>query len=250
MPGPISHIDQTWINERAMKLYAVCRHDPKARKWKALPKADRQPYIEISVSMHQDPEFWARLMGLDPDPAVRGHMFEVRTEANRPADQRDRGTPEFRAKKARFNKTDVLLKLVRDDKGRGSLTPAQFGAGQEIRSIFEIITRKLSPSAVDPEQEPVDTSRGSYIPALAEIPEHMEEKYHKNYLPWARAAEKIRVPHTPFNLFEFTVKMVVNNVGPRQLEDMYNLRRGRTASKHLSKSLGMYVDMSNEAEDS
>ena len=157
----------------------------------------------------------------------------------RPVDEQDRGTPEARAKRERKRRTDVLEGLVEKNRVQGD----QIRAAQEIRDVWEALTRRSEAAAIDPGKEPVDTSMGDFLPPLAQIPAHLANAVHQRYLPWCREAQKQPVGRTAFTLHDIARWVLIENLGPWQIEERQNMRRGRTALKALQRALTLYVEV-------
>ena len=214
-----------------------------------MDEAAMKPFLAIADAMIENPQEWKTLLPLpaeDPSALVMAHVAMVREEAGRPEDERDRGTPEGRAKRVRALRADVLKRLV-DNK---LLNNRQIAAALEIRNVYAEISRKMEAPAVDPGKQPVDTSMGDYVLPLELSSEGIRRAYRERYLPWAREATATRVArHSGFTHFDVAIRVLLHNTGPRQLEQGMRVRRGMTVTKALRAALTLYADIAGWGAD-
>lgn len=238
----ITQIDPA--EELARNMYFASLPKDGKRTWSKLSDASKRPFRRLAASFLENPDPWIRLFPWpDHDPKVRQQMAAIKAEAAHGETGFDRGTPELRARKTRARKTDVFGNLIRDEKGKSSLSNHQIGAGIEIREIFEVLSRKMEAPAVDPSKEPVDTSIGDPLPPLAQMPLQLETAYHGRYLPWAYQARKITFGRKRITAYAITVDIVVYNRPLRQVENQGRLKHNGTAIKALRESLSLYADL-------
>ena len=138
-------------------------------------------------------------------------------------------------------RSDVLERLHR----RGRLTLAQLQAGEELRHAWRVLTRGLYMSARRLERVQVEGRRRFEDPVGRMS--HRDAARVKRYRRWAAAAAEKRLParHAPnLTLLQLALDLVVDNLGPSQLERCHGMRNG-TATDRLVEALELYQKVSD-----
>ena len=152
--------------------------------------------------------------------------------------------------KARL-RPDQLLRLL----GRGNPEPVHLDAAEDIRDIFEAVTRKIGVQAQDPGR-PLGgrRNRRPYPQPFEHLPPSLRARYVRNYRPWAEVAgktwwrkfgpggvEELRIRH-----LAVVVEIVVDGHSLSEVAARLRLRKRdglRVVTDILRESLELYARM-------
>lgn len=124
---------------------------------------------------------------------------------------------------------DVVAALLSD----GRLGRPQLDASGEILRVFEAITRGVAGRVTASYSERLPSS------AAEDLPPSLRTAYVDRYAPWRAWSGRMAVTASS-NLGDLTLLFVVDNMGPRQVEQSLRIRNG-TAVDLLQKSLQAYA---------
>ena len=144
--------------------------------------------------------------------------------------------PETGQMRERRLRTDVVDRLHR----RGALSLEQLQAAEDLRAAWASLTRGLFMSARRLDARQVDGGGGFRDPVDRMRARDLARM--KRYRPWASATGAVHVAarHTPgLTLLQLAIDMLVDNLGPTQVERRHGLRNG-TATGWLRRALDMY----------
>jgi hypothetical protein len=222
----------------------------RARRFRAATVAARvdalleQPLIQAAIA-HYRAEQAAAPQRLDWGKAQRAqaaHQRRVRLglgvrEVDSPV---DRGTEQTRAKL----RTDVICKLH----DGGDLRDEHVAAAEEINRLVLAFMRGLFPSS-----RPLDGTRGGgakggtrrFLDPADRLSLWEARKWSECYAPWSREMGEAWVScrRGRLNRLGLVWAIVLDNMGPRQLEQIHGMRHG-TARKVLAEALWRYAEIS------
>lgn len=157
------------------------------------------------------------------------------------------GTEQTRARL----KPDQLLRLL----GRGKLDQVHLNAAEEIRDVFEAITRQIGAKAQDLTRQPSGRrNRRPVVQPVERLPAGLRACYVRNYRPWADVAgatwwrkqgragvEELRVRH-----LALVIEIVVDGRSLGEVAKGLRLRRHdglKIVADILRESLELYAHM-------
>lgn len=143
-------------------------------------------------------------------------------------------TPETRTKL----RPDVVAKLHQ----AGSLRTEHVLAADEIRDMWHAFGRGMFPSRAMDGTE--GCSGGGKTPRgpLERMTSAEYRTWRTVYRPWAEEMGGGVTPGSRLTVLGLVVELVVDNYGPRQLEDLYSLRHG-TVTKVVADALFRYAEI-------
>lgn len=132
-------------------------------------------------------------------------------------------------------KGDVLLMLVR----QGRITPDHFLACEEIRQVWESWCRGLFPSARRLDGMYQSSKNKKYRDPIDRMQRNEFDAWSRHYLPWSQEMRVAVLASCAITRHQLVMDIVVDNFGPRQIEDYYGMRHG-TAVPFLRGALDRY----------
>ena len=160
-------------------------------------------------------------------------------------------TPETAAK-LRFDVLDRLFPVIETGsrKFEKRQDPELFRAGEEIRDVFEGITRSLFSRGIDPRNIKVDTSKRRMKQPIEAAPDYILEKYQDNYLPWSDEMGVIEQGPPGEGMSSLGVAIHVLVDGWTLAESDYVLRKRKGASRQvLMDCLQRYAEIAGWLEN-
>jgi hypothetical protein len=160
-------------------------------------------------------------------------------------------TPETVAKL----RTDTVQRLHR----QGRLTIEQLQAAEEIRRVWQAVGRGLFPTAARLEGVR-RAAAGQPRDPIDRMSDGEERAFRRRYRPWAREMERAPVARSAtagrmtagvaagggagrgLSCLQLVYDMVIDNYGPRQVEQMHRLRHG-LAMQGLRLALQRYAEI-------
>lgn len=157
-----------------------------------------------------------------------------RPPARRPDASESGPTPET----IRKLHADVVDKLA----AAGRLAPEQLRAAAELRRVSEALSRALAPAGRWIDGTRVDARLRPRDP-FDTLGAGLEIAWRRRWRPWAGAAGAARIDGAlpPVSARTLVMAVVVDNLGTRQADDRWGLRRGR-ATREVQRWLWRYAE--------
>jgi len=139
---------------------------------------------------------------------------------------------------ARKLRADVVGQLA----AAGKLAPEQLRAAAELRRLHEALSRALSPSGRWIDGTRVDARLRPRDP-FDTLGAGLEIVWRRRWRPWAGEAGAARIDGAapPVSARTLVMAVVVDNLGTRQADDRWGLRRGR-ATREVQHWLWRYAE--------
>lgn len=156
-----------------------------------------------------------------------------RSKHRQPVVERIDATPETR-KKLRF---DVIARLQHT----GQLRSEHILAAQEIRTVWEALTRGIFHGLSDTPHQP--HMRAGASDPLDRLSEAEEIMWRTRYRPWTHEMATAVFGGAHVTRLQLVLDIVVDNYGLREVEEMYKMQRGTSATRHLKAALHRYAEI-------